>query len=113
MKKLFTNFRDSVYMIHDSVANYPIGFVIARSDGEAVRKALLSLRVPIRDSQLYHIGTFDPQGFANFQALKTIRLVSWEKYKLPESVSEALAPLGTSPDELREIVESVQKKCEE
>lgn len=113
MKKLRFEKCDSVYMIYDKVANYPIGFVIANSDGEACRKAMLSLRVPLRDSILYQIGYFE-SGFLtpNFSALKKMREVDWSSYRLPETLADAIAPLGASPEEIREIVESVAKKSE-
>lgn len=111
MKKLSFEKCDSVYMVYDKVANYPIGFFIANCDGEACRKAMLSLRVPLRDSTLFQIGYFET-GFLtpNFSSLKKMRKVDWSCYSLPETVAEAIAPLGASPEEIREIVESVAKK---
>lgn len=111
---VFNEFKDSVYMAYDVISHYPIFFFVARSDSEAVRKAMLSLRVPLRDSCLYELGSFRVDlNFANFSALKKLRHVPWSSYKLPENMAESLAPLGCSSEEIQEIIKnSVSNKSE-
>ena len=113
-KSIFSNFKDFVYMAYDYVSHYPIFFFVARNDSEAVRKAMLSLRVPLKDSSIYQLGCFNPDlDIANFKPLKILRLVPWSSYKLPENMADALAPLGASPDEIQEIIKnSVANKSE-
>ena len=108
---LFSSKKDNVYLVYDKISRYPITFLIANSDGEAVRKAMLSLRCPLKDSEVYHVGSFSPNVSVNFKTCK-LRHVKWSCYKLPETISEALAPLEASPEELQEIVNSVAKKSE-
>lgn len=104
------------YALFDKVSGHVTSTFIATNDGIAVRDTLLSLRVPIRDSEIYQIGTFVQDfdtgnvGFfessCHFDVLNVPRLVSWESYKFPENVAEAVAPLGCTPDEVREITKN-------
>lgn len=111
------------YALFDKVSGHVVNTFIATNDGVAVRDTLLSLRVPIRDSEIYQIGTFT-QDFdtskgtlselsshlfnvsCDFDVLDVPRLVSWDSYKFPENVAEAIAPLGCTPDEVREITKN-------
>lgn len=104
------------YALYDKVSDHVLSTFVATNDGVAVRDVLLSLRVPIRDSEIYQIGTFtheaNPDGSSSFtlscsfQTLPAPRLVSWDSYKFPENVAEAVAPLGCTPDEVREITKN-------
>lgn len=104
------------YALYDKVSAHVLSTFIATNDGVAVRDTLLSLRVPIRDSEIYQIGTFvqnlntDKQASfelsCHFDVLNVPRLVSWDSYKFPENVAEAVAPLGCTPDEVREITKN-------
>lgn len=112
-KSIFSNFKDFVYMAYDDISHYPIFFFVARNDSEAVRKAMLSLRVPLKDSSLYQIGAFNPDDSkANFETLKSLRFIPWSSYRLPENIAEALAPIGASPSEIEEIIKNSVKKSE-
>lgn len=113
VKQIFSYFKDSVFMAYDNVSHYPLFFFVARNDSEAVRKAMLSLRVPLKDSSIFQVGSFDPDDkTANFFPLKNLRLVPWSSYRLPENMAESLAPLGASPDEIQEIIKNSVKKSE-
>lgn len=103
----------NLYALFDKVSGCVTSTFIAQNDGLAVRETLLTLRVPIRDSEIYQIGTF-VQDFdkdkvslfdlsCHFSVNNSYRLVSWDSYRFPENVAEALAPLGCSPDEIVEI----------
>lgn len=108
------------YALYDKVSGHLLSTFIATNDGVAIRDTLLSLRVPIRDSEVYQIGTFhqeiDPDSSPSFllsctfYALPTPRLVPWDFYKFPENVAEAVAPLGCTPDEVREITKNFIKE---
>ena len=103
----------NLYALFDKVSGTVTNTFIALNDGLAVRETLLTLRVPIRDSQIYQIGTFvqnlDKDKISvfdlscHFSVNPNYRLVSWDSYRFPENVAEALAPLGCSPDEVAEI----------
>ena len=47
----------NLYALFDKVSDTVVDTFIAQSDGVAVRNTLLTLRVPIRDSEIYQIGT--------------------------------------------------------
>lgn len=106
----------NLYALYDKVSGTLTNTFVSTNDGLAVRETLLSLRVPIRDSEIYQIGTFtqeldnDKASFfelsCHFKTITVPRLVSWDSYKFPENVAEALAPLGCSPDEVAEIAKN-------
>lgn len=109
----------NLYCLYDKVSDTVVDTFIAQSDGVAVRNTLLTLRVPIRDSEIYQIGTMSRfldnekiNGFVpstDFEVV-TPRLVDWESYKFPENIAEAVAPLGCTPDEIREITKNKIKE---
>lgn len=94
----------SLYGAWDNLSHTYIEFTVTpQNDGLAVRQILSSLRVPLKDSQLICLGSFDSEvGFHSFE--KDIRVVDWSCYKFPETVAEALSPLALSDSELSEIV---------
>lgn len=110
----------NLYALFDKVSDTVVDTFIAQSDGVAVRNTLLTLRVPIRDSEIYQIGTMsrfvendklsDFVTSTDFEIVSP-RLVSWESYRFPENVAEAVAPLGCTPDEVREITKNKIKEC--
>lgn len=103
-----------IYAVYDLISgHFPMLFQ-SQSDGLACRTALSTMRFPIRDTQLYHLGECTVEiadlesthiDFSNvsFSWNDSPRLVSWESYKFPEDVAEALAPLNLSHDEIVEI----------
>lgn len=103
----------NLYALYDKVSDTLVETFIAQSDGVAVRNTLLTLRIPIRDNEIYHIGTISRSiemdkistfaSTTSFSFLSSPRLVSWESYKFPENIADAVAPLGCSADEIREI----------
>lgn len=110
----------NLYALYDKVSDTVVDTFIAQSDGVAVRNTLLTLRVPIRDSEIFQIGTMsrfvqndklsiDFESSTDFEFVKP-RYVSWESYRFPENVSEAVAPLGCTPDEVREITKNKIKE---
>lgn len=105
--------KQNFYLVYDKVlCSFSHGFSCA-SDSIAVRSVLSTLRVPIKDSILFCIGSFkadfNPEiveiGFecVTYSMLDSWRVVPWSSYKFPESPAEALAPLGLSPDEVKDI----------
>lgn len=110
----------NLYALYDKVSDTLVDTFIAQSDGVAVRKTLLTLRVPIRDSEIYQIGTIsrfietdklsDFKSSVGFGYIASPRLVSWESYKFPENIADAVAPLGCSPDEVCEITKNFIKE---
>lgn len=94
----------SLYGAWDNLSHNYLEFTVTpQNDGLAVRQILSSLRVPLKDSQLICIGSFDSEiGFHSFD--KDIRVVDWSCYKFPETVADALSPLSLSDSELSEII---------
>lgn len=94
-------------------------FTVADSAGQAARSLLLTLRVPVKDCDLYCLGeyrcdiptevTVVPINCLSFKYYSTPKIYPWSVYHFPESVSEAMAPLGASADEIREREEYVAK----
>lgn len=103
-KNLWSYLHDGLYMAYDKIAMYPSFFCVAGSDAEAVRKCMLSARVPLKDSDIYYIGSFRFGSAPNFNSVSKLRLVPWTAYRLPETMAEALAPLDASPEEIQEII---------
>lgn len=109
----------NLYCLYDKVSDAVVDTLIAQSDGVAVRNTLLTLRVPIRDTEIFQIGTMsrfvqndklsDFESSTDFE-ICTPRLVSWESYRFPENVAEAVAPLGCTSDEIREITKNKIKE---
>lgn len=104
-----------VYAVYDKVSgSFPLIFQ-SQSDGLACRSALSTMRFPIRDTSLYHLGdiyviiddlssvNIDFDSSVTVDWLNVPRLVDWTSYKFPETPAEALAPLGLSPEEVVEI----------
>lgn len=109
----------NLYCLYDKVSDTVVSTFISQSDGVAVRNTLLTLRVPIRDSEIYQIGEMsrfiENDKIKDFESSTAFvlcepRLVSWECYKFPENVAEAVAPLGCTPDEVREITKNKIKE---
>lgn len=101
-----------IYALFDKISGTVTQIFISQTPGLAVRTILSTLRVPIRDSELYQIGEFNQElvrdELSSFDSCKFVlfdeyRLVSWDCYRFPEDVAEALSPLGCSPDEIVEI----------
>lgn len=94
----------SLYGAWDNLShNYLVFTVTPQNDGLAVRQILSSLRVPLKDTQLICLGSFESEkGFHSFK--KDIRVVDWSCYKFPETVADALSPLALSDIELSEFI---------
>lgn len=121
----------SLYGVYDTVSGSFSKFLTASNDGMAARNALKTLDVPIRDSLLCCLGFLEchlyspetkveelnpyvhnPILDSAFLPLDDFRVVPWSVYKFPETVAEAVAPLGASPDEVRQIVSSLHSKLD-
>lgn len=95
---------ENFYIVFDRVAGRILLSVTAPNDSIAVRNSLSTLRVPLKDSELYCIGKTE-FNFSNesqsvsfgfdFKYIPTeIRRVDWSVYSFPDSPAEALSPLG-------------------
>lgn len=102
--------KEKVYLVFDKISGDVTFIFKATNDGLAVRTALLSLRCPIRDCLLYCVGSLsrfiytDTSNMNEFDIeYDDMRLIPWSEYKLPFDKAESLAPLGLSPDEIKQI----------
>lgn len=115
---MFKHVSGKLYGVFDTVSGHFIQFGVFENDGLAVRSFLLTFRVPLKDCEVYCFGDYKtslshpPYSLKDceFKFLRKPRLVSWDSYKFPETVAEALAPLKLSPDEIAEISKSKIKE---
>lgn len=112
---------EKLYCVFDKVSGNVSHFCSSTSDGLAVRTILLSFQVPLKDSVVLCFGelvkTFADDNMEstnldwslclNFSDF-TVREVPWSSYKFPSDVADALAPLGASDDEIREVLRNKQ-----
>lgn len=100
----------SIYGAWDNLSHSYITFTVTpQNDGLAVRNVLSTLLVPLKDSQLICLGSFDTEiGFHSFE--KGIRVVDWSCYKFPETIADAISPLGVSESEFLEIIKNSNKE---
>lgn len=104
---------DKLYGIFDKLAGRYVQFFSRPSDALAVRDSLYTLRFSLNDSELICFGDIKltvPTDVEDIHAPEVTfftsslpRLVPWDSYKFPETVGEALAPLGLSDEEIKEI----------
>lgn len=109
-----------MYTVFDTISGRFHADCVCANDTLAVRETLSTLRVPLKDSELYCIGevqydfkTEDKElVFGHHVKLTpmTPRKVPWSCYKFPETLADSLAPLGLSPDEVKVVVSRSQKK---
>lgn len=95
-------------------------FTVADSAGQAARSLLLTLRVPVKDCDLYCIGeyvsdiptevTVVPINCLSFKYYSTPKIYPWSVYHFPESVAEAMSPLGATPEEIKAREEYLASK---
>lgn len=105
--------QENLYCVFDKLSGTFHHFTTATSDGLAVRNILLTLTCPLKDNVCLKLGKFDKSFEADsqeislldcdFMAFDDFQVVDWSVYKFPNDVAEALAPLGCSPDEIKEI----------
>lgn len=105
--------KENLYAVFDKISGVLYEFTVQPNDTLAVRSVLLTLRVPLKDSKLICLGAVKSNFDTNDEELdlsqldfdwnERPRVVSWNCYKFPENVSDALAPLGLSPDEVRNL----------
>lgn len=105
--------QENLYCVFDKLSGTFHHFTTATSDGLAVRNILLTLTCPLKDNVCIKLGRFDKVFDANSQEISLLdcafvpigdfQVVDWSVYKFPNDVAEALAPLGCTPDELKEI----------
>lgn len=111
---------EKLYFVYDKMSGRPVHFCFALNDSMAVRNVLMTLRFTLKDHELYEIGDMkrcfdDNQQLidvgldVNFQ-FHSPRKVDWKAYRFPENVSEALAPLGASPEEISAIANAKIKE---
>lgn len=105
--------QENLYCVFDKLSGAFHHFTVASSDGLAVRNILITLTCPLKDNICLKLGRFD-KSFpsdsqevslldCSFTSFEDFEEVSWSSYHFPENVVEALAPLGVSPDEAKEI----------
>lgn len=105
--------QENLYCVFDKLSGTFHHFTTATSDGLAVRNILLTLTCPLKDNVCLKLGRFDKIFAADTQEISLsdcsflpcgdFQIVDWSVYKFPNDVAEALAPLGCSPDEIKEI----------
>lgn len=115
--------KQNLYAVFDKTSGFLHEFTLATNDAMAARNVLLTLRVPLKDSELIFLGVYSAdipdnckQGSLSFDLnasfnLSSSHLVPWSVYKFPDSVSEAVAPLDCTLDEVREITLNHIKNC--
>lgn len=110
---------ENLYCVFDELSGNLTHFVLASSDGLAARNILMTLQVPLKDTKLLCLGSYTKDSIGNAERyslshvhfdLKNVRTIPWTVYKFPESVSEALSPLGLSDDEVDEIKSNIEEK---
>ena len=105
--------QENLYCVFDKLSGTFHHFTVASNDGLAVRDILLTLSCPLKDNICLKLGKFD-KAFpsdaqevslldCDFQVFSGFVEVPWNSYKFPETVAQALAPLGVSPDEAKDI----------
>lgn len=116
-----------LYCVFDRISGELSHFNLSENDGVACRKVISTLRKHFDDCQLLCLGEvskrFDAIEYATqqeklsyrdvvhkFDLYPAVRVVAWTSWKAPETEAEALAPLGLSNDEVRQIVEQKQKQ---
>lgn len=107
------------YVVFDKLAGNFYCYVNAPNDSLAIREALSTLRVPIRDTNLYcygHIVRNIPFNKQNIELGSDVvftpsefRLVPWSSYKFPETVAESLEELHMSKEDMEQYIQSVNK----
>ena len=90
---------------------------MSENDTLAVRDVLKTLRYPLKDTELYCLGSFFrhfeenqteiPFSCCDVSLLSKCRYVPWSCYKFPETVAEALSPL-----DCEELIERVRQETD-
>lgn len=105
--------QENLYCVFDKLSGTFHHFTVASNDGLAVRNILLTLTCPLKDNVCLKLGKFNktfPSDAhevslldCDFMAFEDFQEVRWDSYRFPETVAEALSPLGISADEAKEI----------
>lgn len=109
--------KHNIYVVYDKLSGFLKYMYLSENDTLAVRDVLATLRFPLKDTELYCIGTFDrsfeenqleiPFSSCDVTFLSKCRFVPWSCYKFPETVAEALEPLDCA-----ELIEQVKKEAD-
>lgn len=107
--------KHNIYCVYDKLSGLLVHMCLAENDTLAVRNTLSTLRFPLKDTELYCIGTFGrsfeenqteiPFSSCDATFLNKCRFVPWSCYKFPETVAEALSPL-----ECEELIDKVAQE---
>lgn len=107
--------KHNIYVVYDKLSGLLNYMSLAENDTLAVRNVLSTLRFPLKDSELYCIGSFNrffeenqleiPFSSCDVHFLDKCRFVPWSCYKFPETVAEALEPLDCA-----ELIDQVRKQ---
>lgn len=105
--------QENLYCVFDRLSGTFHHFTVASNDGLAVRNILLTLTCPLKDNVCLKLGKFEKKFQSDahevslydcvFTSFDDFQEVSWDSYRFPENVAEALAPLGVSADEAKAI----------
>lgn len=117
-KKTKDVFNLKLYAVYDCIGGHLVDFCEAQSAGFASRYFLSKLRYPLKDTQLVEFASVElklpqikkldntviPGSFEkNYNVNLSLKVHSWDCYKFPETVNEALAPLNLSVSEIERI----------
>lgn len=105
-----------IYCVYDKLTPCFYQFCVADNDGLACRTILLSLRVPLKDTELLCLGEIHseydvslnevPLSCHDIKYYDKPRVIPWSVYKFPDTIAEAVAPLGCTPEEIKQITEN-------
>lgn len=112
---------EGIYCVFDTLTGRIRELATYPNDGIAARAILSTMRVPLQDTILLKIGTYDTSSVTPdmkkvslldvvFNLFSRPEVIPWSAYKFPETVAEALAPLDASPEEIKQAAESRLKK---
>ena len=93
-----------LYGIKDKVMKKFTTLVIANTDEEAIRKATMATVgvKPLRDCEVYEVGACDEEdGTIKGLDKKDFKLISWDKYTLPQTKAEDLSVLNNNMENLQ------------
>lgn len=106
---------ENVYFVFDRLTGRLLFGFTSVNDTLAVRDSLLTLRVPLKDSVLLCVGSYevsfdgsakeiDFQLDTDLHFFDSARVVPWNCYKFPETPAEALSLLELDSDSLDRLV---------
>ena len=99
-------FKSYLYAAFDTLTGRFHDIVQGDTPAHGIRNLLLSMKVPLKDTELYCLGeiTSDypddiekvPISSLDIVYYPKPKLCSWKNYSLPETVADAISPLGAA-----------------